>query len=467
MTSRIDKRTFKKNIVLSVTAQLISISVGFILNLIVPKFISVEQYGYWQMYVLYVSYVGIAHLGLLDGFLLRYSEYDFDCLNKERIRGQFKFLLSVLSITALLSCICSVSFSDGQTLIVFLFVCVGILSKNIFTYCSYLFQLTNRINGYALIITVQRATFGIIVVALLICKIDDFTYYCLAELIGDIIGCCVASLFNKGLYSGHSESWQSIKLEAKENLFSGGLLMISTWSSMFLVGGARMIINWHWSLETFAQVSLAFTMTHFVLSFVAPVSIVVFPSLKRIDSERLPDIYLKIRSQMSFLLGFCVLFFFPGSWLLNKWLPQYTESIQYLAILTPIIFPSTILGIMTNNYLKAFRREKDMLRISIYTTILGIVGFVICGYWLNSLPLLLIWVIVVLFVKTYVSEMVLKKYVKDVKKWYGIYEGIICVLFVVFAYYFPCFWGGLLFGVVVLFYTLFIKRISRINDTQL
>ena len=81
MSRSISGKRLLKNVSLSIAAQVVSLFVAFILNLIVPKFISEYDYAYWQTYVLYASYVGILHFGILDGIVLRYSQFDYDELD--------------------------------------------------------------------------------------------------------------------------------------------------------------------------------------------------------------------------------------------------------------------------------------------------------------------------------------------------------------------------------------------------
>ena len=102
MGRQISTKKFAANVVVSVIAQIISLAVSFLLNLVIPKFIDEYAYSYWQMYVLYVGYVGVLHFGLLDGLVLRYGAYDYDELDRARIRSQFKFLLFTTAALALL-----------------------------------------------------------------------------------------------------------------------------------------------------------------------------------------------------------------------------------------------------------------------------------------------------------------------------------------------------------------------------
>ena len=92
MSTMVSFRQIRRNIGLSIFAQAISLIVSFIMNLILPKYISEYQYAYWHTYLLYVGYVGIFHFGLLDGIMLRYASFDYKELDKPRIRSQFRIL---------------------------------------------------------------------------------------------------------------------------------------------------------------------------------------------------------------------------------------------------------------------------------------------------------------------------------------------------------------------------------------
>jgi O-antigen/teichoic acid export membrane protein len=65
---------------------------GFVQVLIIPRYLSVEGYGYWQLFVLYASYAGILHLGFIDGILARWAGKDLAPVSSE-IRIAFRFLL--------------------------------------------------------------------------------------------------------------------------------------------------------------------------------------------------------------------------------------------------------------------------------------------------------------------------------------------------------------------------------------
>ena len=60
-----------KNLNYTIVANLLILVVSIALNLIVPKFLGVTEYSYWQLYVFYASYVGFFQLGWIDGIYLK------------------------------------------------------------------------------------------------------------------------------------------------------------------------------------------------------------------------------------------------------------------------------------------------------------------------------------------------------------------------------------------------------------
>lgn len=64
---------FIKNFSYTLTSNLLSLLVSTLVILIIPKLLGVQEYGYWQLYIFYSSYVGFLHFGWNDGIYLRYG----------------------------------------------------------------------------------------------------------------------------------------------------------------------------------------------------------------------------------------------------------------------------------------------------------------------------------------------------------------------------------------------------------
>lgn len=454
MAQNITSKKFAKNVVYSILAQIISLAVSFVLTLIVPKFIDEYQYSYWQTYVLYVGYVGVLHFGLLDGLVLRYSKYDYEELDKARLRSQFIILLIFTSITTLLTSVISLTVAGYPDKIIFVLVAVGIITKNIVTYSSYMFQITNRISKYVFLIIAQRLAYGLIVVLLLILKVNDFYWYCIADLAADLVGFVIGAVFNRGLFLGRSLKLREAFGELKLNVSSGIILMMANWSAMLMIGGAKMIIQWHWTELIFGKVSFAFSVSNIFLVFVSAISVVMFPSLQRIEADKLPSLYKTVRGMLSPVLFFMMIFYFIGCRILNLWLPKYSESLVYLGVLLPIIIYSSKVSLLTNNYLKVYRKEKLMLLANAISIAVGAVLFVLCAYVFNNLYALLGCVVFVITLNSVLSEIFVLRtiHVKIVKEF--IIEAVMTVGFILCASLLNLWIGCAAYGGMLLVYAI-------------
>ena len=66
----------------AVFAQALAFSVSAVMSLLVPKMLGVEEYAYWQLFLLYGAYVPLFHLGLNDGVYLINGGKTFTEMNR-------------------------------------------------------------------------------------------------------------------------------------------------------------------------------------------------------------------------------------------------------------------------------------------------------------------------------------------------------------------------------------------------
>ncbi len=427
----ISGKKIAKNMFMSVGVQAVSLIVGFILNLIVPKFISELDYSYWHMVLLYVQYTGMLHFGFLDGFVLRYSQYDYNELDKKLIRSQYSVIMAIdLAASAGMLVIGFVAFSGINRMICLLTAfatCIAITHH----FVSFSFQTTNRIREYARYILVYRCVYCALILLCIVGGFEKYYWFCLASSLSEAAVILWFGLkYNRELFIGPRMRWSEVKGELKETLSAGIWLMISSYAANFLIGSGKMVIQWFWGEYAFGKVSLAFSLCSFVLQFVTAISVVLFPSMKRMKAERLPDMYVQIRNGISPLLFLCLVFYYPGSIILKLWLPQYAQSVVYLGILMPIIIFSSKVSLLTNNYLKAYRKEKMLLIINLTIVIASFLVFLLLGMYVKSIEAMLISILIAIMIRSVVAEMAVAKLIN--RHFYGdfIMEFVMTAVFV-------------------------------------
>ncbi len=80
------------NVIYTFFANGFSLFISMIVMLLLPRFLNISGYGYWQLYVLYTGYLGLFHLGLCDGVYLKFGGKQYSDLDKNKYSQQFKLL---------------------------------------------------------------------------------------------------------------------------------------------------------------------------------------------------------------------------------------------------------------------------------------------------------------------------------------------------------------------------------------
>lgn len=443
---------------LSVVAQAVSVLIGFILNLIVPKFISESDYSLWQSYLLYSQYLGILHFGLMDGIVLRYSQFDYDELDKTMIRSQYRKIMQLdLLLSAALLVISCFLLIDERRILCILLTCT-ICIEITFNYISFTFQITNRISNYVAYIAIYRVIYCFLVVGILATGQSSYVWFCLAYLLADIAVILFFGMkYSRELLIGPLLHRTQLMPELKATLSAGVWLMLSSYAANFLVGSGKMMIQWRWGRLVFGKVSLAFSLTSFFQQFVTAISVVLFPSIKRIDTGKLPEMYRWIRQGISPLLFIAMLLYYPGCIMLRLWLPEYTASTQYLGILLPLIIYTSKVSLLTNNYLKAYQKERLMLHINAICVALGLALFALGAWVFNSLTTVLLFVVATVMLRSVVSELAVMRIINVNLRREFFIELAMTAIFIAGAYLLPDGWGAAMYAVVLTMY-LFCKR---------
>lgn len=463
MTNQITNKSIAKNITLSIVVQVISVIVGFVMNLIVPKFIDEYQYSYWQTFLLYTQYIGILHFGLLDGIVLRYSQYDYNELDKKIVRSQYRVIISIDAIVAVGMLAVAFLFLSGFNRVLCILLAFVMLAEITYNYVSFTFQITNRIGKYALYIIVYRCVYCCLVLLCLVFKFEQYYWYCIVYIAADVIGIVAIGMkYSRELFFGKLLAVSDLISELKTTLSAGIWLMIASYSANLVIGFGKMIVQWHWDTLTFGKISLAYSLTNFVLQFVTAISVVLFPSLKRIDPQKLPAMYMTIRNSISPLLIFALICYYPGSFVLDLWLPKYAASLVYLGILMPIIVYTSKVSLLTNNYLKAYRKERVLLVINIATVVFSLVTFLFIAYVVNNLNALLIAVVGAIMIRSIVSEIVVMRIIEIRMVGDFILEFAMTAVFIISTVCFDRWIGCAIYSVAIVVYFI-IKRDSIIQ----
>lgn len=401
---------FIKNFSYTLSSNLISLFVSTLILLIVPKLIGVTEYGYLQLYLFLSTYVGFMHFGWNDGIYLRYGGKEYSQLDKRLFFSQFWMLIfSQVVIAVLIFISAEILAKDLNKVFIYKMISFVLVLVNIKFMLLYILQATNRIKDFAEIAIFEKILYILAVVSFFIFGYKDYKLIIISDLIGKFISLIYASYCLKDIVFRKISNFHFGFRETAENISVGIKLMFANLAGMLIVGSVRLGIERSWSVATFGKISLALSVSNFMMIFINALGLIMFPILRRTDEKNLPNIYVTIRDFIMFLLLGVLIVYYPLKVVMSVWLPQYRDSLMYLILIFPVFVYEGKMAILINTYLKALRKEKLMLRINLIALGISILVTMLVTQIYKNLTLAVFSIVFLLALRCILAEVYLSK----------------------------------------------------------
>lgn len=400
----------KKNFAYAVSANLLSTLVSAVITLLLPKVISVESYGYFQYYLFWAGYLGLLHLGWIDGlYLVHCGEY-YEDIHKGSISRQIR---SFALFQAILSCviICATLVLSRNEDYRFIFICIGVLLviTNLRLFVLYLLQATARIKEYSIATICGLIVYMAVVIILLVLRVKEYSYYIFANILSMMVPLIVGLFYCKDVVLTKPVPFQSSIKQSLNYVNIGSKLLIANFASSWIIGVARLMIERQWDIATFGKISLTITISNMFMTFINAIALVLLPMLRRMDEERLVPLYGHLNTLLLTALFGGMIFYYPVQRILSIWLPEYADSLAYMALLFPICVFESKNAMVLNTYLKALRKEKAIMIINVATVGISALLSAVAIFLFKDLTLSMLFIVVALGIRCIVFEVYLKK----------------------------------------------------------
>lgn len=405
-----DLRSLARNTSIAFLAQGIAMGVSVLTTLLVPKLLGVAQYGYWQLFIFYSTYVGFCHLGLNDGVYLENGGVRRDRIDKRSVNSQF--LVGIVFQAVLASVVLLGVWASGlgpERSFVLGVVALYMVVKNAASYLGYAFQAMNETVLYSLSCIIERLSFLVPLAALLLLRVRTFEGYAIAYLTASVVQLLYCLWHARDfLRSGLLTPAEALH-ESVGSVRIGIKLMFANIASQLVLGIARFAIDAAWGIETFGKLSLSLSLVNFFLSFVSQAAMVLFPALREGGEDDQRRFYRVARDGMSLLFPAVYLLYFPLSWLLTLWLPEYAESVRFFIYLLPICVFDSRMSISCTTLFKVRREEGTLFAINVATTFVSAVGTLVGVVVFRSVYVVIAAVTIAIVARSTFSELLLSK----------------------------------------------------------
>lgn len=364
-----------KNIVYTIGANFLTFFMGIVSGFIIPKFLGVEEYGYIKLFTFYTSYVGLTHLGFLDGIYLKYGAFDYEDIPKKKFRGYFYFLLITQLIEFLLGIVLLKTITvPAEREIIIIFTLLNMILINITTFFVFIHQFTKRFKTLSINLVLNKLIYIISSLILIYLNILNYKGLIILQTIINLIILIIYIKMNKELVIG---VFKLGIIEIKECVIlikEGFFILIGNFMSILMIGMDRIFIDKVYGLHEFAMYSFAYTLISLFFILLNSLNSVIYPYLTRMEKKEQGMMYEKIRLVLISLMGILMISYFIIKGIVINYLPEYKESLKIFVFLVPTVMYSAHINILILNYYKVLKKSKEYTKNNCVALIIALIS---------------------------------------------------------------------------------------------
>ena len=452
------KNRFLKNTSIVVVVNGICTAINVLINFIIPIVFGESQYAYYQLENLYCGYLWIISLGWHEGVYLYYGGQTQEEINKDEIATQFWLFTGYMIIATAAACAFSKIFMrDIDKQIVWAYSAASIFIEALrYVYLYYLICI-NSIKKYSAYLFLDRVLHILLLTILSVVGIKDYRFMLGADILSKLVILAMILKINSALFFRHLLPLKESLIRTKELIFSGINIIFAAFVSRMIRGTVRFAIEMYWGILVFGKVSLALSISNMFTQFIQSVSTVLFPALRRFDYGKRERVYAYLSDVLDILMAMMFLLYLPAVRILGRILPQYTDSLKYMAVLMPLSLYDARNVVLNSTYLKALHKERAILASSVVATGFSFLFAFVSVYICHNLDMAVFSMIALAVIRNIICEYQLSKCLKIQMIKNLMSEMVLTMIFIIANWYIGGIYGTLMYLLILIIY-LWLKR---------
>ncbi len=354
--SNFNLRAFCSDVLIYSFGQAILLVFGFIQSLFIPKYLSTTDFGHWQIFLLYTSYVGILHLGFLNGILIRWAGKSPEDI-KEEVPLAFKYTLLeqgvVIGILVLLVWIIGLPSWE-----IMLMVLANAFTVNLLMFFVITAQATKR---FKLITTANIGKGLLFLTFILIIFLGGYHSYfplILATMASSLIIILLFSFHLRDSLFCHSGHRGSLFQYGIDNIRFGIFVLLGNFIAILFMTIDRLTVESFFPITQFAVYAFAMTMCGLATTFLQAVAQVFFPYLSGSGNETRTKAYHHLKPLLVIFWAGALAAYFPLSAWIRSYLPHYADSLPLMAFLLCTVGFSGQIQILHANFFNVNLKQR-------------------------------------------------------------------------------------------------------------
>lgn len=359
---------------------------GVFVGFLIPKVLGVTEYGYYKIFTLYATYVGIFSFGISEGVYLRYSGTKYDDLDKNKITYFTRLVFCVQIIIAIVMLAGTLFFLKAEYRYIFISLTVYMLVLNMTTYYQYIAQMTMRFNDYSMR-NIIKSIFTVISVIIMLGlyyynkkQNMSYRYYLFfVVLIAVILFVMYVKKFSDITF-GKIKCIEEYLPETKQIIKIGIPFLVASLCATLILTIDRQFVSIYFNTKTYGIYAFAYNMLSLVTVCTAAISTVIYPTLKNTKKDEIKIMYPKLSSYVLCFVFLALNGYYPLVLFIKWFLPQYTYSLEIFRIVFPGLAFSSVISVVIQNYYKLLNRNDLFFYQNIFILIISVIANFIAYY---------------------------------------------------------------------------------------
>ena len=338
-----------------------------LLVFLVPRIVSVEDFGYWRLFMLYATYAGLLQLGFLDGLLLRWAGRPLTDFHSE-LRPSVTFLLGLLTIVIFpIGVFAWWKFNVDVRFIAFAVLIYAVV-YNLSALFLYGLQSARLFKPVAIATAAPTGLFVLLTFIWNARRVPDFRIlvelYCIASA-GALLYLWVR--LNPLRSSARSVSAWSI---GQSCVIVGWPIVLSNIGAGLVQSADRLVASWILPIHQFAQYSLASSAMFVPVMAIAAIYRVFFSHAAALQQEGRTRIYGHGSRFLLLAWSAMLPYFFVLELVVKHLLPKYSASLPVAGILLFGIFFLAEIQILHTSFAYIHGKQHEFLLLTIVAAVL-------------------------------------------------------------------------------------------------
>jgi O-antigen/teichoic acid export membrane protein len=329
-----------------------------LLVFLIPRLVSVKDFGYWRLFMLYGGYAGLLQVGFLDGALLRWAGRPWADFHGE-LRPSLKFLVwQLVGFTGATGAVISWTM-HAQARFIGLAVLAYAILFNINALMQYSLQSARQFKPVAIATAAPAGLFVLLTFAWNLRQVPDFRV--LIELYCVAWAGALVYLWNRVKPLQKTQPSGSAWSLGKSFVLLGWPIVLANIGFGLVQSADRLVVSWVLPLQQFAQYSLASSAMFVPVTAIAAIYRVFFSHAAALQHEGRARIYGHASRFLLLAWSALLPYYFVLEVLVRHMLPKYSGALPVAGILLFSIFFLAEIQILHTSFAYIHGKQREFL----------------------------------------------------------------------------------------------------------